>query len=104
MPIVAHNHELQKTGLCCADGYQDIGTKPTAYRPGAGEGLRQDQGPGARRFLVASKCDELGAGFQGRQTPLVDGVQGRAKSPPGRGPAAKRSVWEGFGRGGNASS
>lgn len=30
------------------------------------------------------------------------GVQGRAKSPPGRGPAAKRLVWVGFGRGRNA--
>lgn len=75
-----------------------------ASNPAPGLAVREDQGPGARRPLVASRCDKPGAGFQGRHTPLVDGVRGRAKSPPGRGPAAKRMVWVGFGRGRNASS
>lgn len=51
-----------------------------------------------------SRWGEPGAGFQGRHTPLVKRVQERAKSPPGRGPSAKRSVWVGFGRGRNAPS
>lgn len=47
-----------------------------ASNPAQGLAIREDQGPGARRLLVASRCDKPGAGFQGRHTPLVMGSRG----------------------------
>jgi len=49
--------------------------------PARGLGFRQDHGPGARRPLVASRRDKLGAGFQRRQTPLVMGSRGERSLP-----------------------
>ena len=69
-----------------------------ASNPASGLAFREDQGPGARRLLVASRCDEPGAGFQGRQTPLVMGSRGeRSLSLV---VVQRRSAWSGWVSGG----
>lgn len=66
--------------------------------PARGLAFREDQGPGARRLLVVSRCDQPGAGFQGRHTPSVTGSRGERSLLLVV--VQRRSVWSGWVSGG----
>ena len=65
-------YRLHGPGECGSPGRRFMRASNSAR----GLAVWEDQGPGARRLLVASRCDQPGAGFQGRHALWSMGSRG----------------------------